>query len=262
MKGQMLAKLKRGSPTILTWLAAGGVIATAVAAVKATPKALRKIQTDSRIRHDGDPHGYTKREAVQSAWVFYIPSVLLGGSTIACIFGANCINKHMQANLASAYALINESYREYKGKPKELYGEEAHKRIIDEIAAEKAERMYLTSPGLEGNLSLDFEEDNPDDTRLFYDTFSKRYFESTINRVLQAEYHLNRNYVLGADITINDFYKFLGVEPIPGGDDLRWYYEDFGVAWIDFNHHKVELDDGLEALVIEFAFDPWEEDDI
>lgn len=47
--------LRKASPTILSGLGAAGVIVTSVLAVRATPKALRKIRADSKTNHDGDP---------------------------------------------------------------------------------------------------------------------------------------------------------------------------------------------------------------
>lgn len=49
-----------------------------------------------------------------SAWKCYIPTAAFGLSTIACIMGANALNSRKQAALTSAYALINQSYKEYK----------------------------------------------------------------------------------------------------------------------------------------------------
>lgn len=138
-----VVQLKRGSPTVLTCLGVAGVIATTVSAVMATPKAIEKIRKDSLINHDGDPCGYSKTEAIKSAWVYYIPSTVIGVSTIICIVGANVLNRHQQAALSSAYALINKSYNEYKEKLKELYGEEAHQKIIDSIAKEHCNDVYL-----------------------------------------------------------------------------------------------------------------------
>lgn len=134
--------LRKASPTILSGLGAAGVIVTSVLAVRATPKALRKIRADSKVNHDGDPEAYSKLEAVRSAWVCYIPAAISGTATIFCIFGANVLSKHQQAALTSAYALLNDSYNNYKDKLKELYGEEAHQKIIDAIAAERL-RMYI-----------------------------------------------------------------------------------------------------------------------
>ena len=103
--------LKKASPTILTCIGAAGVVATAVLAVKATPKADSLIKADSRRNHDGDPYAATKLEAVKSCWKCYIPAAATGVATIICIFGANTLNKKQQASLASAYALVNRSYR-------------------------------------------------------------------------------------------------------------------------------------------------------
>ena len=47
--------LRKASPTILSGLGAAGVIVTSVLAVRATPKALRKIRADSKANHKGDP---------------------------------------------------------------------------------------------------------------------------------------------------------------------------------------------------------------
>ena len=43
--------LRKASPTILSGLGAAGVIVTSVLAVRATPKALRKIRADSNQRN-------------------------------------------------------------------------------------------------------------------------------------------------------------------------------------------------------------------
>lgn len=200
--------LRKASPTILSCLGAVGVVTTSILAVKATPKAIRRIRNDSCVNHDGDPNAYTKREAIQSAWICYIPAVAVGASTIICIFGANILNKRQQASISSAYALLNSSYQDYRDKLKELYGEEAHQKIVDSIMVEKAENTYVSACGLCDDMSLVFDERNPEDVRLFYDSFSKRYFENTVAQVLEAEYHLNRNWCLGASVYVNDFYNF------------------------------------------------------
>ena len=114
--------LRKASPTILSGLGAAGVIVTSVLAVRATPKALRKIRADSKTNHDGDPEAYNKLEAVKSAWACYIPAAISGTATIFCIFGANVLNKRQQAALTSAYALLNDSYNNYKDKSLTMVG--------------------------------------------------------------------------------------------------------------------------------------------
>lgn len=248
--GQTVGRaLKKASPTILTCIGAVGVVATAVLAVKATPKALELVRADSRKNHDGDPHAATKVEVVKSCWKCYIPAAVTGAATITCIFGANTLNRRQQASLASAYALVSHQYNDYRRKLKELYGEEAHKKIMKSLAVEQVDKNhFIMAPGLAGSSSLDFEDANEEE-RLFYDPISKRYFQSTISKVLQAEYHLNRNFALsGGFVTLNGFYTFLGIEKIPEGDAVGWMVSD-GLYWVDFNHSKAMVDDGLNGEI-------------
>lgn len=237
--------IRKYSPVALSCVASAGVVVTAIAAAKATPRAVALVYADSRKKHDGDPYAYTKKEAFIAAWKCYIPAVAFGASTIACIMGANALNRRQQAALTSAYALVQSSYKEYKDKLKELYGEEAHNAIIDSIANDFGEGM------------------EPEVSRTFYDSFSQRYFESTIEKVIQAEYHLNRNFMFAGVIPLNDFYEFLGLEKTELGDAVGWSNCNGDIYWIDFNHHRLTLDDGMEIYVIDMVFEPtaeWMED--
>ena len=125
--------IKRNAPTILTCLGAVGVVATTVMAVKETPKVLTLLE-DAKEKKGED---LTKLEKFKIAGPVYVPSVITGVATIACIFGSNVISKNQQATLMSAYALLDNSYKEYKKKTDELYGEDAGRQIRGEIAKDK-----------------------------------------------------------------------------------------------------------------------------
>ena len=244
--------LKKNSATILTVAAAAGVITTSVLSAKAAIKASRVLA------HKEEEKGekLTFEETISSVWTIYIPPVVAGMSTIACVFGANILNKRQQASLASAYALIDNSYKEYKAKLKELYGEEAHNNIVDAIAAEKCEDVHVYAGGLTSAYTQEIESDA--EPRLFYDEYSGRYFETTIEKVLLAEYHLNRNYILRGFARLNEFYEFLGLEPTDYGETVGW--DICGeIYWIDFNHRKAFIgddNDGFECYIIEMPYYP------
>lgn len=241
--------IKKYSPVALSCVASAGVIVTAVLAVRATPKAVELIRADSRRNHDGDPYAYTKKEAVTSAWRCYIPAVAVGASTIACIMSANALNRRQQAALTSAYALVQSSYKEYKDKLKELYGEEAHQRIMKELAVEKANKIPIYAESFCSCRTLGFEELAEEDV-LFYDAMGDRYFTSTITRVLEAEYHLNRNFCLGWIPSLNDFYELLGLEKTEYGDAVGWTNSNGDYYWIDFFHMHTDLDGTMDCWVI------------
>lgn len=235
--------LRRNGSTILTCAGAVGVGATAVLAVRATPKALLLVEKAEEEKGEK----LTKTEVVLVAGPAYIPAVLTGAATVACIFGANVLSKRQQASIMSAYALVDRSYKDHKAKVAELYGEEATAHIREEIAKDKYKDEDISFTG-------------EDDKKLFYDDFSGRYFESTITKVQNAEYQLNRDLSMRDYATINEFYEYLEIPPIDGGDDLGWStgmnFDYYWQSWIDFGHQKVVMDDGLECIIITLFAEP------
>lgn len=250
--------VKRNSATILTCAGGAGVVATSVMAVKATPKAMKLLEEAKKEKGEE----LTKMETVKVVGPTYIPTIITGAATLACIFGANILNKRQQAALMSAYALLDTKYKEYKDKVKELYGEETHNEIINAIAVEKADKVNVHAECLCANCDLSLEE-NDGEPKLFYDEHSNRYFETTIEQVIQAEYHANRNFTLRGYVYLNEFYEFLGLELTEYGDVMGWAINDDEIYWIDFNHRKVVMDDGLEVYIIEAiyppSYEPWNE---
>ena len=96
--------------------------------------------------------------------------------------------------------------------------------------------------------------------KLFYDDFSGRIFESTIEKVQEAEYNLNRDLSMQGYATLNQFYDYLGLVPIDGGDDLGWSsgmnFDYYWQEWIDFGHHKTTMGDDLECSMITMFSEP------
>lgn len=232
--------LKRNGSIILSVLGGAGVVATAVTAAKATPKAIKLIE----VYEEQKGENLTTLEKVKVAGPNYIPAILIGVGTIACIFGANVLNKRTQASLMSAYALIDNSYKEYKKKATELYGDEMHKEVISSITKDKYTDDIHVS----------------DDKQLFYDEFSHRYFESTLEDVIKAEYNTNRQLQRNGEVYLNEYYEFLGLEPTPVGTELGWssgiLESHYCAEWIEFDHWKVILEDGLECCIITLRYEP------
>lgn len=204
--------LRRNSPKLLTILTAMGTVSTAFATARATSKALLLIQ-EAEAQKGED---LTTLEKVKVAAVPYIPAVLLGSATIVCIFGAQMLNRKTQSSMASAYALLDQGFKDYRRKLKELYGDEADKKVIEALAVEKSQTVYINASYLTGPCDLSLEE-NSSKPVLWYDEYSKRFFTASLEQVLMAEYHLNRNYILRGEAVINELYEFLGLEPTDWG---------------------------------------------
>lgn len=240
-------KLRHASPAILTFMGAVGVIGTAVSAVRATPKALRLIkEKKDELKTDE----LTVAELVQTAGQCYIPTALIGLGTITCIVGIGALERRNRAALTSAYALLNESYKEYRQAAKKVYGEDADSKIHAEMAKDAG--VASCDWGYQVyNMDMDPESER----LLFYDLASKRYFNTTMAAVLNAQYHVNRNIMINGYCSLNEYLSFLGIEGAKDGDDIGWDVDHIAdctdIYWVDFDNQKTTLEDGLECIVID-----------
>lgn len=233
---------KKNGATILTCAGAVGLVATTITAVKATPKVAKILEACE----DEKGCELTITEKVQIAGPHYIPAAFLGIGSIACMFGANALNKRQQASITSAYALLDSSFKEYKKKVLDLYGENADIRVRKEIAKGNYDKETIIIEG--------------DATQLFYDDFSGRYFESTLADVIKAEADINKQLYTNGGAYLNEWYDFVGLEDTIEGNELGWstgtLETQHWANWIEFDHTTVVMDDGLECVIIVMRYDP------
>lgn len=234
---------KRNGSTILTFLGAGGLVMTVIVGIRATPKAMNACANAQSEKQDGD---LSKFEMVKAAAPSYIPTIAIGTGTLICIFGANVLSRKQQAALAGAYAVLESTYREYRHKVQMLCGPETDLAIEKAIKEEQQDR----------------EDDRPpwDELQTFYIQGQPQFFERTMEEVLQAEYHLNRNFILKGEVTLNELYEFLDLPITDEGEQLGWNTYDgeafYGYQWIDFYHRHYQTEDGVNVCSIEIPFGP------
>lgn len=247
--------MRKFGPPVLAAASVIGTMATGYFAAKAGMRSVVLLREAEEAK--GEP--LTTGEKIKAAGKEYIPAAVIGTATAASIIGGYTIGKRVNAGLSAGYLALRDKYKHYQEEVKEEYGEEAHEKILEKMAkpgAEKAKETPITAECLGTYCNLDFQA--AEEERTFLDAWSGKYFTSTINRVMAAEAHLNRNFILGGDISLECWYEFLGIETPEEvkKDFLGWSVED-ELYWIDFNHYKMITDDGFEAYVIEFAWDPY-----
>lgn len=162
--------LKKHSSTILTCLGVVGVVATAVTAVKETPKAIKLLEEAEQDKGEE----LTNIEKAKTVASVYVPSIIIGAATISCIFGSNYINKRTQAAMISAYALLGQSYNEYKRKVDEIYGEGANEKVIGELAKDN----------LEGKKVIISDEEVDEDVVTMFEASTMTTFETPLSKIV------------------------------------------------------------------------------
>lgn len=246
---------KKRSPEILTGIGIAGMITTTVLAVKETPKALQLIEEEKDRRTDKILEGMSPNEdencwqvvklkpieVAKVAWKPYIPAVLLGASSVACLIGANSVHARRQAALYSVYKLSETAFTEYRDKVLETVGEETEKEVRDKVAKDKVEKnpaskteIYMTGKG----------------ESLFYDPISDRHFMSDIETIRKIVNDLNYAMGYGSEmyVSLSQLYDELGLKHTSISDNIGWNIRD-GLIEPDFSS---QIDEGKPCIVLDW----------
>jgi len=235
------ASVNKHSPEILTGIGIAGMIATTIMAVKATPKAL--ILIDNKKKDDLVDR-LTPVETVKTTWKCYIPSVITGGLSIACLIGASSTNARRNAALATAYTLSETALKDYRGKVVETLGEKKEKTIRDAIAKDQLNQNPVNNKEVIITKKGDM---------LCYDALSGRYFKADIDALKKAENELNRQMMNESYVSLNDLYYLLDLDNTNIGYDLGW---NINKGFINLDFSSQLATDGTPCLVINYSVEP------
>lgn len=227
-------QLVQRSPEILTAIGISGFIFSGIAAVKATPKALRMVDQ----KEMDENRRLTKPEVVQTTWKLYVGPVLTGVLSASCIIGANRIGAKRHAALMAAYTISETALKEYQEKVIEVVGKKKEQEIRDAVAKEKIaqnpvsnKEVIITGKG----------------ESLCYDPLSGRYFNSDIETVRRVVNDLNRDMRDSMSISLNEFYDAIEIPHTDLGDFLGWNIEK---GYIDLDFSTQLSEDGRPCLVL------------
>ena len=262
-----IMKLEKYSPEILIGAGVVGVVASAVIACKATLKA-GQITNDAKemidFIHENEKNGvtfagevYTKEDCQKDLAITYAqtgvkfaklygPAIILGTLSITSILASNNILRKRNVALCAAYAAIDKSFREYRGRVKERYGEQADAELRYGIKAKKFEEIevdpntgkekkvkktvMVADPNLQSDYAMYFDsksrnyETNPDYNRMFL-----RAQQAFANDKLQSRGHLFLNEVLDD----------LDLPRTPAGQIVGWT-KDGPDGYVNFRIAEVE----------------------
>lgn len=237
--------ITKHSPEILTGIGIAGMLSTTILAVKATPKALRLIEKEEKLREEFNPVvPMTKLDIIKTTWKCYIPAAITGTMSVVCLVGASSVNSKRNAALATAYTLSETALREYKDKVVETIGEKKEQVVRDAIAKDKVEKNPVTS----NEVIITGKGDT-----LCYDAISGRYFKSDIDKLNKSVNDLNRRMMDEMYVSVNDFFCEVGLNPVAVGEELGWNIDR---GFIELDYSSQLADDGTPCLVVGYDVAP------
>lgn len=230
------------SPEILTGIGIAGMITTTVLAVRATPKAMSLIEEKKNEEWTDE---LSPLEIVKIAWKPYIPAIVTGATSVACIIGASSVNAKRNAALTAAYKLSETALTEYREKVVETIGEKKEQIVRDKVAEERVKKNPVSKNEVivTGNGKT-----------LCFDPISGRYFMSSIEAIKRAENELNKQLLhdIFGYVSLNDFYDELGLDRTIVGNDLGWNTDQL----IDVSFSSQLNDNGEPSVVLDFLVAP------
>lgn len=282
MASKTVMKLKKHSPEILVVAGITGTVVSAVLACKATTKVAEILdETKGTLDtiHEGMETGaingqeYTTEDGKKDTVVvyaqtgmklakLYAPAIILGTLSITSILASNNILRKRNVALGAAYAAIDKSFKEYRGRVIERFGEQVDTELKYGIKAKKFEEIevdpetgkekkvkktvMVADPNLQSDYAVYFDsksrnyETNPDYNRMFL-----KAQQAFANDKLQTRGHLFLNEVLDD----------LDLPRTPAGQIVGWT-KDGPDGYVNFRIVEVEreTEDGRHepALLLDF----------
>jgi len=233
--------VSRNSPAILTGLGCAGVLGTAILTGRATLKAQAIIEMEEEDRGD---RIIPTLDAIKLTWRVYIPPVLMGGTSIACIIGANSINTSRNAALAALYSLSETALREYKDKVVEEIGRNKELKIRDSIAQDRV----INNPVGDRTIIITGNGDT-----LCYDILSDRYFKSSAEKIRQQVLELNEDLRTEMWMDLNDLYYAIGLPSNKLGQQVGF---DMDKGYIKIDYSSQLTPEGQPCLTIDTTVYP------
>lgn len=237
--------VSKNSPHILTGLGCAGVVSTAILTGKAVPKALKILEEEEAWRKKNNFTEMTKIDIAKRTWPVFVPSIVVGATSIACIIGANTVNTKRNAALAALYTMSETAFRDYKTKVVEQIGQAKETKIRDEISKDiiHADPLSDNKPVIitgKGDV-------------LCYEKMCGRYFMSSYETIRRIANDLNYRLLSDMWMDLNELYYELGLPSTELGYQVGFDIEK-GKIEIDFS---TQLDTtGQPCLVIDTNVKP------
>lgn len=291
--------VKKHSPELCTIVGIGGMVAATVMACKATTKlddilveAKDTIDTikECSTNPDALPAGavYSKEDAQKDLVITYTktgakllklygPSLAVMTLSITSIVASNVILKKRNIGLAAAYTAIDKSFKDYRERVVDKFGEEIDKQLKYGVKAVEIEKEITDEDGNQKTVKEtvnvvdegDLEGYSP--YAKFFDDLSeywKKDPEYNLMFLRTQEAHANERLKAKGYLFLNEVYAMLDIPETKAGQMIGWVYDPEVEHKVDFGIYDIYRDsnrrfvNGIErSILLDFNVDGniWEQ---
>ena len=294
-------QLKKHGPEILVISGIVGVVASGILACKATTKAsgileehkdrMDQIHKVVELSKENDTISYDENDIKKdTATVFlqtglkfaktYALSIGIGVMSITCILvGHNILRKRAIA-VAAAYNTLSESFKAYRGRVADRFGDDVEYQLRHGIKAEEVEETVVDEDGNEKTVKKTVDVIDPNKVS----DFARIFDDGNIGWEKDAEHNLaflkmQQNYANHILTTrgylfLNEVYDMLGFNKTKAGQVVGWIFDesdpkcdnfvDFGIyrgespavrAFVNGDERSILLDFNVDGDILDRVYD-------
>lgn len=195
----------------------------------------------------------------------YGPAVILGALSITGILAGHNITRKRNLALAAAYATVDKSFKDYRGRVIERFGEELDKELKYNIKSKEIEEIVTDENGKEKTVKKTIDVVDPNEIS----EFARFFDDGCIGWEKDAEHNLfflkqqqnwaNERLQKRGYLFLNEVYEMLGIPATRAGQQVGWIYDkndplrdnfvDFGIY--DTNKPKTrDFVNGYEKTIL------------
>lgn len=277
-------QLKKHSPEIMLIGGVAGTVASAVMACKATTKVqkildetksevnqVHEVLTTDELRYsevkqeDGAlvrVEKYTEEDSKKDLAIIYArsgikfaklygPSILLGAVSITSILASHNIMRKRNVALAAAYTAVDKSFKGYRNRVVERFGEQLDKELRYNIKAKEIETTVVDENG-EEKVVKEYIQAADDNNPNFYSDYAKCFDNGCTGWTKDAEINLfflkrqqdwaNERLKARGYLFLNEVYESLGIPRTKAGQVVGWVYDAVnpkGDNYVDFGIYNL-----------------------
>lgn len=277
-------QLKKHSPEIMIVAGVAGTVASAVMACKATTKVhtileetknevnqVHEVLANDELRYeevkqeDGSltkVEKYTEDDSKKDLAIIYLrsglkfaklygPSIALGAVSITSILASHNIMRKRNVALAAAYTAVDKSFKGYRSRVIERFGEQLDKELRYNIKAKEIETIVTDENGEEKVVKetiITADDCNPN----FYSDYAKCFDNGCTGWTKDAEMNLfflkrqqdwaNERLKARGYLFLNEVYDMLGIPRTKAGQVVGWVYDAVnpkGDNYVDFGIYNL-----------------------